>query len=41
MKETKQTNMESKLQELKINYNKLPLDLDMHYNIILDFTRGS
>ena len=33
--------MEIKLQELKINYDKFVLDLEMHYNIILGFVRGS
>ena len=37
----KQGNMETKLQELNINYDKLASGLEMHYNIIMGFARGS
>ena len=39
--EKRQGNLESKFQELKINYDNFSSNTDMHYNMILGFVRGS
>ena len=39
--ESKQENMEIKLQYLSLNYDKLEFDSNMHYNIILGFSWNS